>query len=210
MRKQRTPDHLTAREERFCQYYTAIGTDTASHATKAAEAAGYRTPHNAGWRLLQRPAVRERIHQIHQERMDKHLLTPEHVLMKTEHLRIRAEEKGDLATAARCVELQGKHLAMFSDHVQVDISERVTVLASISVTERPLLEAAISDRLRIMGESQDKPGVKWLQSKVVEPVASQARPPADVSQGELQAAQRQGQDDDNATADVPTIPDYCR
>ena len=110
-------------EENFCHAYTAIGEDTCGNGTQAAKAALYSSPGNAAWKLLKRPKIRERIHQIHKERMDRHMITPEGVLFKLEHLRIKAENKGDLVTSKGCVELQGKYLSMFSDRIVGDFQQ---------------------------------------------------------------------------------------
>jgi hypothetical protein len=124
---------LTVMEDAFCQFYTALGEDTCQNGTKSAKKAGYKQPHNAAWKILRRPEIRQRISEIHRERMDKYMITPEGTLMKLENLRIKAEMKGDLTTAKGCVELQGKYLAMFSDRIRIDVFEEqhIEITASI-------------------------------------------------------------------------------
>jgi hypothetical protein len=45
--------------------------------------------------------------------MQRNNITVDKILADLEHTRLLALEKGDLSTATRCSELQGKHLAMF-------------------------------------------------------------------------------------------------
>jgi hypothetical protein len=134
-------DGLSVMEDAFCVAFTSIGTDTCDNGTKAAAAAGYSQPHNAAWRLLKRDEIRQRIHEIHTRMMDKYLITPQGVLTKLEHLRIRAESKGDLATCAKCVELEGKYLSMFSDRLHVDIHTDNPLELSAAVRPAALEEA---------------------------------------------------------------------
>jgi len=117
MKEQRTKEDLTPQELAFCEFYTALGEPTCGNGTQSALAADYseKSPHTQAWKLLQRQAIKEKIREIHDELMAKHNLNPSRILYDLEHVRLRALAKGDLAVAARCSELQGKHLTMFSD-----------------------------------------------------------------------------------------------
>jgi phage terminase small subunit len=117
---------LSPREEAFATAYTSIGSPAYSNATAAAAEAGYAeaSARTQGWKLLQRPDVRRRIAEIHRQNMSRNYLTVDKVLSDLEHLRRKSEEKGDISTATRCVELQGKYLVMFSDRHTFETSEQ--------------------------------------------------------------------------------------
>jgi len=108
---------LTPKEDTFAVLYTAIGEETFCHGTLSAERAGYSkaSARTAAWKLLRMPKIKERIAEIHTENMSQSRINTASQLAKLEHLRRKAEEKGDLSTAVRCVELTGKYLQMFSD-----------------------------------------------------------------------------------------------
>ena len=111
----RTKEDLNPKELAFCRFYTALGEQTCGNAMRSAEAAGY-SPNGlrtSSWRLMQRPAIRQKIRELHNAVMDKHLMNPSRILHDLEHTRLKALEKDDLAVATRCSELQGKYLAMF-------------------------------------------------------------------------------------------------
>ncbi len=130
---------LTQKEMAFAEAYTSLGEPTCGNATASAASAGYGTPRNAGWRLMQRSIVREAIKELHEQRMDKFAMTPARVLHDLEHARMRALEKGDIYAAVRASELQGKFLAMFSDRVDISALQDVPVLSEE--------ERAAADRL---------------------------------------------------------------
>jgi hypothetical protein len=108
---------LTPQQDMFCVLYTTIGEETFSNGTKSAEAAEYApaSSRTTAWKLLRTPKIRERIAELHQENMSRNLISVDSQLSKLEHLRRKAEEKQDLSTAVRCVELIGKYLCMFTD-----------------------------------------------------------------------------------------------
>jgi hypothetical protein len=105
------------RMETFCQAYTCIGTATFNKAEKSAILAGYSesSARNAGTRLLRSPEVQKRILELHEENCGKQFVTEETVLANISHDREMAREKKDFATAAKCDELMGKFLCMFSE-----------------------------------------------------------------------------------------------
>ncbi|MBN2183154.1 MAG: terminase small subunit [Sedimentisphaerales bacterium] len=113
---------LTPKEESFCLLYTEIGSETFCHGTLSAERAGYAKAgaRTQAWKLLRIPKIRERIAEIHSENMSLSHINVHSQLAKLENLRQNAEEKGDLSSAIRAVELTGKYLQMFNDrHVIV-------------------------------------------------------------------------------------------
>lgn len=122
MKTERTKEDLSPQELAFCEFYTALGEPTCGNGTQSALKSGYseKGAHTTAWKLLQRPAIKEKIREIHDELMAKHNLNPSRILYDLEHTRLRALDKGDLSVAARCSELQGKHLTMFSDKYVVD------------------------------------------------------------------------------------------
>ena len=96
-----------------------------------------------------------------------------------------AREQGDLMAIARFCELRGKYLSMFTDKIHYETPELSAIAESISEAERPLLQAAIADRLKMLAQTERKPAAKFVESVCRD------------SQSET----------DN---DGPTIPDYAR
>ena len=128
------PAPLTPKEEAFARCYGDPESPTYGNATKSAMAAGYPQPHNAGWRLRRRPKIIARL----EEFQEVARAAAGRVLADLEHVRQKALEKGDLAVATRCSELQGKHLGMFFERsvltldepAQREYDERLSVEAS--------------------------------------------------------------------------------
>lgn len=119
---------LTPQELLFCEAYASPESETYSCGTKSAERAGYGQPHNAQWRLRQRPAVQKRIaefHEIAAAGLGK-------VMADLEATRLLALAKKDYATATRCSELQAKRLGAFVDRVELNLP----TTKALSVTER--------------------------------------------------------------------------
>jgi len=102
---------LTPQEEQFARAYADCESATYGNATKSAEIAKYSSPGNSGWKLRHRPKVITRIKELY----EKNAQQIGKIISDLENLRVRALEKGDLATAARASELCGKRLGMFSD-----------------------------------------------------------------------------------------------
>lgn len=104
-----TGDPLTPKEELFCRAYGDPESDSFGKATKSADVAGYVQPHNAGWKLCRRPRIIARLAEYHKAAS----ADLGRVMANLEHIRLLAlaKEPQDLATAARCAELQGKRLA---------------------------------------------------------------------------------------------------
>jgi len=142
------PDHLTEKEENFCKFYTAIGSESCGNGAKAAEAALYSCPRNAAWRLLKRPLVKARIAEIHKELMDRCMVSAEGVLLKLEHVRVLAVQKGDLATAKSCIELEGKFLGLFTERLRIE-----GPFEAADIEEAKKKELGEIARLRCLAES---------------------------------------------------------
>jgi hypothetical protein len=113
---------LDPREETFCSCYVAIGELTFSHKKLSAEAAGFAEPSaaNQATKLLRRPDIQERIRELHAANMQRNMITVDKVLADLEHDKLMAREKGDIASAIRADELQGKYLALFVDRTEFD------------------------------------------------------------------------------------------
>ena len=109
---------LSPREELFCRFYGDPESPHYSRPTAAATAAGYaeKTAWNSAWKLRRRSHVQARLAVFQKAAF----AAAGKVLSDLENTRLLALAKSDLAVAARCSELQGKHLAMFTDKVAVD------------------------------------------------------------------------------------------
>jgi phage terminase small subunit len=112
-----TEKALNPKVESFCVFYTTIGSETFSHAARSALAAGYSeaSGRNTATDLLRKPEVRKRITELHTANMQRNMITVDKVLADLEHDKLMAREKGDIASAIRADELQGKWLALFVD-----------------------------------------------------------------------------------------------
>jgi phage terminase small subunit len=121
MKEEKTASGLTAMQEAFCIAYGLPGSEQYSNATAAAKEAGYSeaSASNSGWKNLQSPEIRARISEIQREAMHGAYVNANKVLSDLENLRKRAENKGDLSTAVRCIELIGKSMALFSDGINI-------------------------------------------------------------------------------------------
>jgi hypothetical protein len=103
------PLPLTPKEEAFCVAFGDPESVTYGRSEKSAAAAGYVQPRSAGWKLRRRPRIIARLGEF--QAAAKAVAAK--VLTDLENTRLLALEKGDLAVAARCSELQGKHIGMF-------------------------------------------------------------------------------------------------
>jgi len=122
---------LNPKEQLFCSNYCAIGTPTFCRTEKSAIAAGYseKSARNSATALLKRPEIQERISELNKENLSRNNVTVDKVLTDLEHTRLLAIEKGELSTATRCSELQGKYLVMFSDKHVFSPSEQQQLTA---------------------------------------------------------------------------------
>lgn len=103
---------LTAKQSLFVQEYLID-----LNATQAAIKAGYsdKSAKEIGCENLTKPNIAEAIQTAMDKRGERLEITQDSVLKKLEALRVKAEEANQLSVAARCLELQGKHLRMFTD-----------------------------------------------------------------------------------------------
>ena len=110
---------LTPRQERFVEEYLVD-----LNATKAAARAGYseRTANEQGARLLVNVSVQKAIQEAKQSRATKIAVNAEDVLRGVIEVTMLAREEGDFKTALKGYELQGKHIGMWRDKVEQEIS----------------------------------------------------------------------------------------
>ena len=164
------PLALTPKEELFVRAFCDPQSSTYSKATKSAEVARYSEPHNAQWRLRRRPRIIQRIGEY--ERLV--CVQIGKVLSDLEHERLLALEKGDVASAIRASELQGKHLAMFTDKVAVD-ETYVHVY-----DERAAIETRKITRILLLGSVEqgplllDAPSVPAVEAAISAPQPARA------------------------------------
>jgi hypothetical protein len=102
---------LTPQEVLFCDAYADAESETYGNATKSAELAKYKQPHNAGWKLRQRQVIKDRLKEIY----EKNKAGIGKVMSDLEYERLLAIKKGDISSAIRASELQGKRVGAFSD-----------------------------------------------------------------------------------------------
>lgn len=110
---------LSAKQEQFCREYLVD-----LNATQAAIRAGYsaKTANAIGNENLLKPYIAERISKLKQERADKVSVTAADVLKGVIEVTLLAREEGDLKTALKGYELQGKHIGMWTEKVQQEVS----------------------------------------------------------------------------------------
>lgn len=103
------PAPLTPSEALFVSAFADVESEFFGRATLSAEKAGYASPRDSAWKLRRRPRIAAAIAEM--EKLVRVQIGK--VLSDLEFTRLAALAKGDLATAARCSELQGKHIGMF-------------------------------------------------------------------------------------------------
>jgi phage terminase small subunit len=110
---------LSAKQEQFCREYLVD-----LNATQAAIRAGYspKTARSQGQRLLTNVDVQEFVQAAKTERADKVSVTAADVLKGVIEVTMLAREEGDLKTALKGYELQGKHIGMWTEKVQQEVS----------------------------------------------------------------------------------------
>ena len=116
------PKVLNPKVDAFCVFCTTIGEPTFAHAAKSAIAAGYSeaSARNTATDLLKKPDVQQRIRELHTANMQRNMITVDKVLADLEHDKLIAREKGDIASAIRADELQGKYLALFTERQVIE------------------------------------------------------------------------------------------
>ena len=103
---------LTAKQSLFVKEYLID-----LNATQAAIRAGYaeRSAQQMGAENMLKPVIASAIQEAMDKRSDRLDLTQDKVLKDIESLRIKATDAGQFSVAARCLELLGKSLNLFTD-----------------------------------------------------------------------------------------------
>ena len=115
---------LSPKQERFAREYLVD-----LNATQAAIRAGYspKTAYSMGQRLLKNVEVQAFIQSAKQERAEKLARSAQDVLNDIISVTAQARDEGDLKTALKGLELQGKHLGMFTDKLQTEHSGGINI-----------------------------------------------------------------------------------
>ena len=102
--------NLEPKEEAFCQAYACIESETYGHGTNSAISAGYAeaSARTQAWKLRKRPEVQARIAELYDSNLEKH---SGKIISDLEKHRSLAIAKGDIASANKASELQGKAIA---------------------------------------------------------------------------------------------------
>ena len=131
LRRKSKPRPLTDKQMAFCRWYVSGVVNL--NATEAARRAGYKgndnTLRSVGGENLTKPAIRAEIDKRLAKAMSGADVTVEHVLRRLSVIGEKALEDRQYAPAAKCAELHGKYLKMFTDrieHVQ-DVEDMTTV-----------------------------------------------------------------------------------
>jgi len=119
-----TPD-LTAKQKMFCKEYLID-----LNATQACIRAGYskKTARSLGCENLTKPYIQQEVQRLKAIREKKVGLTAEKVLTDIERVREKAEGSEQYTVSLKASELQGKHLAMFTDKHKVDGEIKMPVI----------------------------------------------------------------------------------
>jgi len=112
-------EFLTPKQEAFCVAYTTIGGEGFGNGGKSAIIAGY--SENGAYarasELLTMDKIRKRINELYKQNLEQNNVTSNSVLANIRHDRILARNSGQISSAVRCDELEGKFLAMFTDNI---------------------------------------------------------------------------------------------
>jgi phage terminase small subunit len=113
----RKESKLTDKQKMFCKEYIVD-----LNATQACIRAGYseKTAKQIGCENLSKPYLQEEIARLMKSREDRVQLTADKVLTDIERVRGLAEGSEQYSISLKASELQGKHLAMFTDKQQID------------------------------------------------------------------------------------------
>jgi len=109
------------------------------NATQAAIRAGYseRTARAIGYELLTKPDIQRALTEAQQERADRLQVTADQVLADLVRLGGEAEAAGQYGAAIRASELQGKHLAMFTErHIIAGGAKPIEVIEIVRLRSR--------------------------------------------------------------------------
>lgn len=119
-----TPE-LTDKQKMFCKEYLID-----LNATQACIRAGYseKTANRIGTENLSKPVIKNEIDRLKAIREKKIELTAEKVLKDIERVRDKAESSEQYNVSLKASELQGKHLAMFTEKHKVDGEIKMPVI----------------------------------------------------------------------------------
>ena len=119
-----TPE-LTDKQKMFCKEYLID-----LNATQACIRAGYseKTANRIGTENLSKPVIKSEINRLKAIREKKIELTAEKVLKDIERVRDKAESSEQYNVSLKASELQGKHLAMFTEKHKVDGEIKMPVI----------------------------------------------------------------------------------
>lgn len=115
---------LTPKQAEFVRQYLVD-----ANATQAAIRAGYsaRTAKSQGQRMLTNVDIDTAIKAAQKQRAEKVGRTAEDVLRDIQDVTRAAVGKGDIKNALKGLELEGKHLGMFTDRVKNEISGGIEI-----------------------------------------------------------------------------------
>ena len=110
-------EKLTEKQKMFCKEYIVD-----LNATQACIRAGYseKTAKQIGSENLSKPYLQDEIAKLIKDREERVKLTADKVLEDIERVRGLAEGSEQYNVSLKASELQGKHLAMFTDKQQID------------------------------------------------------------------------------------------
>lgn len=125
---------LTARQSRFVSEYLKD-----LKAGAAAIRAGYsaKTAETCGPRLLRNVQIREAVDRGRERLGERAELTAAKVLEDLQRIARKAEEAEQFSPAAKCHELLGKHLAMFTDKVESTVKVKQPLAIRFVVKDAP-------------------------------------------------------------------------
>ena len=123
---------LTDKQKMFCKEYMID-----LNATQACIRAGYskKTAKVIGSQNLSKLNIQEEITKLMKKREDKVELTAEKVLKDIERVREKAEDSDQYNVSLKASELQGKHLAMFTEKQKIEGELRVPQLNIVYTDE---------------------------------------------------------------------------
>jgi len=128
----RNESKLTEKQKMFCKEYMVD-----LNATQACIRAGYseKTAKVIGSENLSKPYLQEEIARLMKSREERVQLTADKVLEDIERVRGLAEGSEQYSISLKASELQGKHLAMFTEKTKVEGELRVPQLNIVYTDE---------------------------------------------------------------------------
>mgnify|MGYP003664641969 CR=1 FL=1 len=121
----RSKSNLSDKQKMFCKEYIID-----LNAKQACIRAGYseKTAKQIGSENLSKPYLQDEIANLIKEREERIQLTADKVLEDIERVRGLAEGSEQYSISLKASELQGKHLAMFTDKQQIDTEIKMPVI----------------------------------------------------------------------------------